>query len=98
MYIFVHVLFEKIWAFIASMAIEDSEVAASRPSAFVVRFSDIHNDWHAIFIIIFDKPMEGVDCVTFDSSVWALNELDSIDFRDIGTSLLLHSVPIIFND
>ena len=53
-YIFVHILFKKIWAFIASMSIEYSEVAASGPSSFVVGFGDVHDDGDSIFIIIFD--------------------------------------------
>jgi hypothetical protein len=50
----VHVFFKEIGAFIASMSVKYSEIAASRPSSFKVGFGDIHNDGDAIFVVVFD--------------------------------------------
>ncbi len=49
-----HVFFKEIGAFIASMSVEYSKVAASRPSSFKVGFGDVHDDGDAIFVVVFD--------------------------------------------
>ena len=56
------------------MTIKHSEIAASRPSAFEIWFSDIHYDGHAILIVIFDQSVEGIDSIAFDDSIGSLYE------------------------
>ena len=53
-YVFVHIVFEKIAAGTASVSIKDAEIAAFGPSAFVIRFGDVHDDWDSILVIVFD--------------------------------------------
>jgi hypothetical protein len=65
------------------VAIKDPEITATRPSSLEVGFGNVHDDRHAIFIIVFDESVEGIDCVSFDGAVRALDELDSINFRYI---------------
>ncbi len=61
MYIFMHIFFEEIGAFVASMSIKNAEVAAAGPSSFEVGFGDVHDDGDAVFIIILDQSMKGID-------------------------------------
>lgn len=56
-----HVLFEKVRTFVAPVTVEDSEIAATWPSAFEVGFGDIHNDGDTVFIIVLDQSVESVD-------------------------------------
>lgn len=39
-----HVFFQKVGTLVATVSVEDTEVAAARPSAFVVGFGDVHDD------------------------------------------------------
>lgn len=51
------------------MTIKDPEIAAARPPSLEVGLSNVHDDRHAIFIIVFDESVEGIDCVSFDGAV-----------------------------
>lgn len=80
------------------MSIEYSEVAASWPPSFEIGFGDVHDDGDAIFIIIFDESMEGIDSVAFDGSVGAFDKFDCF-YSGYGVRFsvfLIHR--IIFND
>lgn len=70
------------------MAIEDSEVAAARPPALVVGFSDVHNDGDAIFIVFFDKSLEGIDGIAFDGPIGTFNKLNGVNLGDCWSSSL----------
>ena len=52
--VFVHVLFEEVGTLVATVTIEDSEVAAAGPPAFEVRLGDVHDDGNPVFIVVFD--------------------------------------------
>lgn len=83
-----HVLFQKIWAFVTTVSVKDSKIAASWPSSFEVRLSDVHDDGHTIFVIILNESVEGIDSVTFDCSIAAFDKFDRLDSGD-GASLFL---------
>lgn len=93
-----HVFFQEVGTFVASVTVEDPEITAPWPSTFEVGFGDVHNDGDAVFIIIFDKPMEGVDWVAFDSAIAPLDEFDSFYFGDGKSPFLFLIHPILFND
>lgn len=63
------------------MTVKNPEVAATGPSAFIVGFSDVHNDGDSVLIVVFDKAMEGVDCIALDGSIGSLYKLDRLYFR-----------------
>jgi hypothetical protein len=79
MYIFMHIFFEEIGAFVSPVSIEDAEVAAAGPSSFEVGFGDVHDDGDAVFIIVLDQSMKGVDCISFDGSIRPFDEFDRLD-------------------
>ena len=79
-----HVLFQEIGAFVASMAIKDSEIAATWPSAFEIGFGDVHDDGDSILIVVLDEAMIGVDCIAFDCAVRSLDEFDWLYFYGVG--------------
>ena len=98
MYIFVHILFQKVRALVSSMTVEDSKITATGPSTLEVRLSNIHNDGYTIFIIIFDKSMKCINCISFYGPIRALYKLDGFYFRDLWCPFLIHIHQIIFND
>ena len=71
------------------MPVEDSKVAAPGPSALEIGFGDVHNDGDAIFVIILNEAMKGIDCVSLDCSIAALDEFDWLYARDGPLPLLL---------
>lgn len=83
-----HILFEKVWAFVAAMSIEYSKVAAARPSSFKVGLCYIHNDGYSIFVVIFDESMKGIDSISFDGAIGSLYELDWLHLGYIVTLFL----------
>lgn len=93
-----HVFLQKIRAFISSMSIEHSKIAASGPSSLKVRFGDIHNDGDTIFVIVFNESMKSVDTVSFDGAIGSLYKLNwfySRYSRRFFVILMSHSY---FND
>lgn len=69
MYIFMHIFLEKVRAFVPSVPVKHTEIAATRPPALEVGLGDVHDDRDAVFVIVFDQSVEGIDCVSFDGSV-----------------------------
>lgn len=93
-----HIFFEEVRAFVASMPIKNPKVTTARPSAFEVWFGYVHNDGDSIFIIIFDKSVKCIDCVPLDCSIGSLNEFNRLYLRDINSLFLLiliHDLTII---
>lgn len=60
------------------MPIKYSEVTTSGPSAFEVRFGDVHDDGDPIFVIVFNETVKGVDCISFDCSITAFDKFDRL--------------------
>jgi hypothetical protein len=58
------------------VAVKYSKVAATWPSTFEVWFGDVHNDRYSIFVVVFDKSMEGIDSVAFNCPIGLLDEFD----------------------
>jgi hypothetical protein len=50
----VHILLEEVGAAVASVSVKDTEIAATRPSAFVIGLGDVHNDGNSIFVVVLD--------------------------------------------
>ena len=71
------------------MSVKDTEVATSRPPAFEIRLGDVHDDGHSIFVIVLNESMIGIDCVSFDCSVAALDKFDRLDLGNAAPLLLL---------
>ena len=69
------------------MAIKDSKIAAFGPAAFVVRFSNVHDDGDTIFVVVFDEAVKGVDGVAFDEAVAFFDEIGVLYFRDFEVLL-----------
>ncbi len=89
MYIFVHVIFEKIAAGTSAMTVKDSKITAFGPASFVVGFGNVHDDGDAIFVVIFDQAVKGVDGVALDEAVAFLDEIGVLYFRDFEVFLRL---------
>ena len=77
-----HIFFEEIGAFVASVSVKDSEVAATRPSAFEIGFGDVHDDGNPVFVVVFDESVEGIDSISLDGSIRSLYEFDWFDSGD----------------
>jgi hypothetical protein len=93
-----HILFEKVGAFVASMTIEYSKIAAPWPSSFEIGFCYIHDDGDSIFVIIFDESVIGVDCIALYGSISAFDEFDCLDFGKSASLFLLILIHSLFND
>lgn len=71
------------------MSVEDTEVAASGPSAFEIGFGDVHDDGYSILVVVLDESVIGIDCVSFDCSIAALDKFDRLDLGNAASLLLL---------
>lgn len=80
------------------MAIENTKIAAARPTAFEVGFGDVHDDGDAVLIIVLDQSMEGVDCIPFDGSIRSFYESDRLYARYSYSFFFFLVHTIIFND
>lgn len=85
-----HIILEKIGAGIATMTIKNPEVTTFGPSAFVIGLGNIHYYRNSIFIVIFDHPMERIDCVALYDPIALLDELHWLDFRDVKLPPIAH--------
>lgn len=92
-----HILFEKVRAFIASMPVKYSKVAAPRPSSFKIWLCYIHDNGYSILVIIFNKSVESIDSIAFYCSVCSFNEFHRIYLRNVA-SLFLFIMIHLFND
>jgi hypothetical protein len=84
-----HIFFQKVGAFITPMTIEYSKIAAPWPPSFEIGFCYIHDDGYSIFVIIFDKPVVGIDCIALYGSISAFNEFGCLDFGKSASLFLL---------
>ena len=84
-----HVFLEEIRAFISTVSIKHSKIAAAWPSSFEVGFGDVHDDWYSIFVIVFNETMEGIDSIAFYGAIGLLDEFDWLYFGNCYDSSLL---------
>jgi hypothetical protein len=58
------------------MAIKHAKITATRPPAFKVWLSDVHDDGHPILVIVLHKSVKGIYCISFDCSIAALDKFN----------------------
>jgi hypothetical protein len=93
-----HVFLEEIGAFIAAVSVEYSEVAAPGPASLEIGFGDVHDDGDAVFVVVLDESVEGIDAVALDGAVGSLYEFGWFDLGYACEFLLVLMIHSCFND